>query len=353
MENSLKVLPARHGDCFLISHHFHGGTFNLLIDGGPSATFSSAAAGGAEGPLKKALNEIARRGEKINLAILTHIDSDHIGGFLKAYQSKRHLPILAEKIWFNASSSISKFFNHPDIPENSIRCRFDDDPKTSAKQAQTLENYLNQLGVWDQKIIIAQKEEYIEGPFKLTVLSPTADELRKLLCIWPSINNPPNTACTPRDHHISLDELFKNDIFIDDSSIANGSSIAFILDSNGKKILFLGDAFATTIINGLKNIGYSEQNPLKLEFVKVSHHGSRNNTNLELLNLLDCRSFIISTNGSIHRHPDKAVIARILKHNDQNVILFNYETALHTIFSKEEKEQYGHRIKLISDDLAF
>ncbi|POA26573.1 MULTISPECIES: ComEC/Rec2 family competence protein [unclassified Pseudomonas] len=353
MSSSIKVLPAKHGDCFLVSSEHGGKQFNLLIDGGPSSTFSSAAAGGSVGPLKKILDEITKNNEIVDLAILTHIDSDHIGGFLKAFQSKKHLPELTEKVWFNASSAITDFFGTPEIQENAIRCRYDDDPNTSAKQAQTLESYLAKLGIWDQSIIIAKKEPYQEGPFQITVLSPTPTELKNLLCVWPIEENPPDTASTPRDHDRTIDELYDDIGFTDDTAIANGSSIAFILESKGRKVLFLGDAFATTIVNSLKNLGYCKTNQLEIEHTKISHHGSRNNTNIELLEILNCRSFIISTNGSIHRHPDKAVIAKILKHNSMNVIHYNYASAVQTILSDEEKEQYGNRLKFITDDLAF
>ncbi|MDU8498159.1 MBL fold metallo-hydrolase [Pseudomonas syringae] len=353
MSSSIKVLPAKHGDCFLVSSEHEGKKFNLLIDGGPSSTFSSAAAGASAGPLKKILTEIIKNNEVIDLAILTHIDSDHIGGFLKAFQSKTHLPALTKKIWFNASSAITTFFGTPEIQENTIRCRHEDDPNTSAKQAQTLESYLAKLGIWNQCIIIAKKEPYLEGPFKITVLSPTPTELKNLLCIWPLEENSPKTTNAPRDHDRTIEELYEDTNHTDDTAIANGSSIAFILESKGKKVLFLGDAFTTTIIDNLKKIGYCKENQLKIEHTKISHHGSRNNTSLELLEILNCRSFIISTNGSIHRHPDKAVIAKILKHNSMNVIHYNYESAVQTILSDEEKKQYGHRLKFITNDLAF
>ena len=43
--------------------------------------------------------------------------------------------------------------------------------------------------------------------------------------------------------------------------------------------------------------------PLKIDYVKVSHHGSKANTNDELLSLLDCNNFIISANGRHHGLP--------------------------------------------------
>ena len=65
----------------------------------------------------------------------------------------------------------------------------------------------------------------------------------------------------------------------------NGSSIAFILESDNKKYIFLGDAHPSVVIDSLKSIGTTKSNPLEVELLKVSHHSSSYNTNEELLSL--------------------------------------------------------------------
>ncbi|MEZ5082471.1 MAG: hypothetical protein R2750_03330 [Bacteroidales bacterium] len=41
---------------------------------------------------------------------------------------------------------------------------------------------------------------------------------------------------------------------------------------------------------------------------KVSHHGSKSNISKKLLDLLDAKHYLISTNGDRHNHPDPEAI---------------------------------------------
>ena len=53
---------------------------------------------------------------------------------------------------------------------------------------------------------------------------------------------------------------------------------------------------------------------LKLDVLKVSHHASQNNLSKDLLALLDCRRYCISTNGDYFCHPDREAVGRIVKY---------------------------------------
>ena len=61
---------------------------------------------------------------------------------------------------------------------------------------------------------------------------------------------------------------------------------------------------------------------LKLDALKVSHHGSKGNTSPDLLKMFDCKRFLISTNGNTHFHPDQETIARIIKYNGPKTEIF-------------------------------
>ena len=59
----------------------------------------------------------------------------------------------------------------------------------------------------------------------------------------------------------------------------------------------------------------------------MSHHCSARNNSIELIDLLDCNQYLISTNGSRHNHPDVKAVARVLAANDRPVTLvFNYRS---------------------------
>jgi beta-lactamase superfamily II metal-dependent hydrolase len=98
-----------------------------------------------------------------------------------------------------------------------------------------------------------------------------------------------------------------------DGSKANGSSIAFIVEYDGKRVLFAADAHASVLTNGLMRYAQrvGEARP-RLDLVKLSHHGSNANLSTKMLVLIDCRRWLISTNGDNFAHPDDAAIAKVI-----------------------------------------
>ena len=84
MAISVRLLRANHGDCILVTHEGPERTFNLLIDGGNAATFQYGPRGRYSGHLRSTLDELKSKDQLIDLAILTHIDDDHIAGMLMA-----------------------------------------------------------------------------------------------------------------------------------------------------------------------------------------------------------------------------------------------------------------------------
>ena len=91
---------------------------------------------------------------------------------------------------------------------------------------------------------------------------------------------------------------------------------------------------------------------LSLDLFKVSHHGSQNNLSLELLELIDCSRYVISTNGSRHHHPDPEAIARILvAGGDEPELLFNYYEDEQSRWDDDDlRDEHGYRTQYPSSD---
>ena len=70
--------------------------------------------------------------------------------------------------------------------------------------------------------------------------------------------------------------------------------------------------------------------------MKISHHGSKYNTNSRLLKLIDTNLYVISTNGENEVHPNKRTLARIIKNKPNCKILFNYPELKDKIFKTED-----------------
>ena len=156
----------------------------------------------------------------------------------------------------------------------------------------------------------------LPGGAKCTLLSPTPSRLERLLKKWPE-----PVADDPIEHLI--DELDDGDEpatrslggFGRDSSVANGSSIAFLLEVNGASLLLTGDAFANVLTESITALLETRgADKLEVDLFKLSHHGSQNNMTDELLTKIDPRAVLVCTDGSKYGHPDEYAIGKVREH---------------------------------------
>lgn len=321
MQTTFIINKAQYGDSILIrTFDQDKKEFNILIDGGPSITFHES--------LLAVLSSV----KTIHLLVLTHIDSDHIGGLINFLRSPVFKQIEVQRYWFN-SKNLLKIAVGTEI---------------SLTQARDFEDLLIMHGESPSKytdIVISESQPYqLAKGITATVISPNEYILKLLYEKWPDLDKgifkkaedqPISAGKAVRRPELSLKELAAEEFQVHQSvekDIFNSSSIAFILELPDCKLLLLGDARSEIMVEALKAKRYNNtDNKLKVDYVKVSHHGSRNNTSSELLDLIDCQNYIISTNGgqSKHKHPDRDVIARIVYHpardmNKKVNIFFNY-----------------------------
>lgn len=181
-------------------------------------------------------------------------------------------------------------------------------------------------------------------PFaNIEVIAPTEEIMKMVIKKQEETAKQPlnATSSDSKDLEKSLDELAK-DIppkpnLEKNNELANASSIAFILRCDNLSMLMLGDSYPQNVEKYLRDEkGYSEENPLVVDYVKVSYHGSKNNTSNSLMDIIRCNKFILSTNGGNGRskHPDRTAIAHILCHPKRNM-----STKIHFYFN--------HKMELI------
>ena len=174
-------------------------------------------------------------------------------------------------------------------------------------------------------------------------ISQLYDDAFEMLLSWEKLKSkvaPKQISATEETH----EELLKKP-FYEDNTATNGSSIAFILRFQTKKLLFLGDAHPSLIVHSLNE--YQNEGVIIFDLIKVSHHGSFGNISQEWLNKIDSERYLISTNGQRHGHPDKETIAHIItrKADFHRKLYFNYITANSKYFDREDwKEKYNFSI---------
>lgn len=300
-QTELNILPAFNGDSILIkTYDEKNNEFIILIDGGTPSTF--------EYSLKKHLKILTR----IDLLVLTHIDSDHIGGLINFFKNSIIEKIEIGEIWYN----------QPDVDFHDQKS---DKALISVPQAEDWKILIKQKksNVIIKEITTENRIINING-LEFTILSPTTVIKNKLYEVWLKERNKPKkvepkspiSSSTP-NYSKSLEELnkikFKPEKSIN-NDIYNSSSISFKLKCPDISFLLLADSRPEVVINSLKELDYSVMAPLEVNFVKISHHGSLNNTSQELLSLIKSNNYLISTNGgtSDHKHPSRETIARIV-----------------------------------------
>jgi hypothetical protein len=164
----------------------------------------------------------------------------------------------------------------------------------------------------------------------LTILSPDLTQLKALAEPWDE------TVEEARDGWELFGEATLGDLaatrFKSDRAKPNGSSIAMVAEHDGRRLLLTGDAHVGRLLSSLKI--YLAKSPGSFSAVKASHHGSRGNTSVELVKLVDCPLWLFSTNGDQFKHPDVEAVARVLWANrTRSSIAFNYRTSFNEMWA--------------------
>lgn len=377
MISTITFFPASNGDSFLIKL----GDYFMLVDGGYVNTFTKY--------IKPKLSEINSDNHTLNHIVVTHIDKDHISGIIKLIRENRESQFVKiENIWHNSFKHLKNLnlelnFEGKSISNFKTGYKLSDEDEISeqdisAIQGSTLASELYKCDIdWnaefdsmaistDNNLSIQLKED-----ITLKLLSPSNQKLQELNLYWKSelfqagyatnetiedfseeafetiIANQKETKVF-KSKDVSLNTLdinsLSNSIFYEDRASANGSSIAFVLEKKNMKVLLLGDSHPTQIIEGLRQHYKEEDFPIEFDVIKVSHHGSQKNTSNELLEIINSKKYVFSTNGKGHNHPDNETIARIITKETEYTkeLYFTYPLEAVKKFKNEElQEKYN------------
>ncbi|WP_321791840.1 ComEC/Rec2 family competence protein [Burkholderia pyrrocinia] len=312
------ALPASFGDCLWIEYGADSSPNVILIDAGLSV---SAA-------LRERLQQLAARKGKLELVVVTHVDADHIGGMLTLLKDEFYgVPV--RDLWFNG-------FRHLPGAETF-----------GEKQGERLTGLLLDKHVpWNvdfqHSAIMVADPCYpvvdLPGGARITLLSPDADQLGRLKRNWIKVCGeadlyagvPTETKYFGDDGREAFGQAapdigkLASEAFVQDSTEANGSSIAFLIEFEGKRVLCGADAFPSRLLSSLEQLYGAGPHPFAL--VKLPHHGSENNVSKELVEALDCQLYLFSTNGVRYKHPSQPAVARVIQHAKQPKLIFNYRT---------------------------
>jgi hypothetical protein len=99
------------------------------------------------------------------------------------------------------------------------------------------------------------------------------------------------------------------------------------------------------LIESVRPLATAEDGRLQLDAFKLPHHGSKYNFCSELLDLVSCHRYLVSTNGSYFDHPDAAAIARVIKYGgDHPEMIFNYRSDEALLWNNPRwQRRFGYR----------
>ncbi|GAA2779713.1 hypothetical protein RMN57_05735 [Kitasatospora sp. CM 4170] len=311
---TVEMLPAAHGDALWIEWPGKGSNVHrMLVDAGPSPTYEA---------VFERVKKLPPRSRHLDVLVATHVDADHIEGVIRLLQDHVALKLTIDDVWFNGWPQISE-------PAGLL----------GADQGEMLQALIgSQQLSWNAAFgrpapgkaphavcLRAQgalPAVDLPGGARATLVGPGRPELNKLLKEWDRVLR--NLGVTPGKPDEALDRLAHrkglSGLAADllggerlDASVPNGSSIAFLLEHDGHRLLLTGDGHGKVLARGvdrlLKQLGGTR---LAVDALKVPHHGSAANVTDDLLTRLDTRRFLVSTNGDKFNHPDAAAIDRML-----------------------------------------
>ncbi len=377
----VEVFPTGIGDSILVRCISDSGTVNILVDGGVKRTY--------EDHLAARFKELANAGERLDLLIVTHIDTDHIGGALELLKANgdatapQLIPI--EDIWHNGYRHLGLKGREPTAKEkqsvlSQVSGLMDEESEEhdiSFREADSLAELIVNGGYkWNHAFgggAILAGATYSNGSdLNLMVLSPTQSQLDQLAYAWKrellkmgvafeAVNAPEfakafelamqaeaDLSAVEENISSSLPEVPPDpSTFVEDHSDTNASSIAFLLTFRGLRILMLADAWPSVICQeAYRLFGPSLKEHVNL--LKVSHHGSKNNSSPELLSLFSSDLYVVSTSGAKHRHPhSEAILWAITSGEHRKKLIFNYPSATSAhIASDKLISMYGHEVQV-------
>lgn len=369
MHATFRTFESGAGDCIflIITDETEGSSFHLMMDCNVLTD-----------EIKTFIREALCK--RIDVLIVTHIDSDHANGITKLMRNTDFADMQIGTLLFNGfqpqmkqphvlpHETVAKLEAVAELLPPTVDEAF---RKTSGMDAACLITELNKhpqwKAVWRQTPILAGETIPLGNNAKwgrLRVLSPTQNamdnllhdvklEYAKRLC-----SAPPNEEFLDQDKYYelmlrlaelrkkpslarktnaeaitneTLNKYAKTDAEEKAVTNANKASLSFCWEGGDemKRILLMGDAVSTQVVDALKDI---DEDRIWFEAVKVSHHGSKHNTSMALNTIVDSAHYFF-TGGRNEEGPHLETVAKIVMKPQvegicQRVIHYNHEKGI-------------------------
>ena len=251
----IEMLPAEQGDALFIEYGSASSPHRVLIDAGVRKTSGLVGARIGELPASK---------RHFDLLIVTHVDSDHIGGIPKLL-ADTSLGVTFDDVWFNGWRHLQPDRLGP--VEGEIF------------SAQLDKREWDWNAAFDEKAVVVRPrgrlpKRELPGGMTLTLLSPTRHRLEVLRDEWKKVVEEAGLEAGVQDENLAeaarrkgIPDLLGDRLDVEeladvpllpDKAPANGSTIAVLAEygegNDRKSCLLTGDAHPDVFEEGLKRL---------------------------------------------------------------------------------------------------
>ncbi len=390
MHLTLEVLKARKGDCLIL----HYGTspadqHMMLIDGGPDGVY--------EPYLKSRLTKIRTKwgDEKplpIEVIMVSHIDDDHIQGIVdlttELLGGLPDLRLRVGSLWHNSFDDLLRTIPDELVAEASVstEASANGDPHAvlasvarerlsnenediendtdahqaslvlaGVKQGRTLRDDAEKLGwkingQFKGKLIIADPARdpvMLNGCLAVQIVGPAQKELQKLQA--------EHDAWLRKNKGKKASAAAALAAYID-KSVPNLSSIVALAELGGATVLLTGDARGDKILEGLEAAElFDQEGILEVDILKVPHHGSFANIELDFFERIKAKHYVFSGNGQ-HGNPERKTLELLLQARQDEQYCVHLTYPLDEIdrdrekdWKTEQKKEQGRNAKRIRE----
>lgn len=385
MKATFKTFESGAGDCifFVLKDEQENSSYHIMVDCNVLTTEI----------MKFIRDDLSMR---IDLLIITHIDSDHTNGITRLLRKKDFSKLKIKQIVFNCfqpqlakpvaldNETIGKLnevssWLPPTLDEQSHKTNGIDAAcfvaelnkhpdwksvwrKILVKAGDTIK--LGDNGKWGTLRFLSPSEEALKDLLRVVKLEYASklgeappdqdfedqDKYYELMIRMAALRKHPSKARKNGGTSITkgiLEHFAQIDANENSVTEANKASLAFFWEDKKKthRVLFMGDAVSSQVLEKLNEI---DNATMHFDAVKVSHHGSKNNTSIALSKKVVSGNYFV-TGGKKSEGPNLEAIAKIALNNaSPKTIHFNHtdDIPLWDDLSKEDMMPLLNRFKL-------
>lgn len=347
---ALTVVQAFFGDSLLLEYGDAGSPRYILVDGGPAQTY--------ERHLSGVLTRLKQDGHDLELAVLSHVDTDHVTGLLDYVADLRArnaaLPTF-RALWHNSFASTLD-------PNGALAPRLQAAVATAgvrvmSASAPAINGIAEGHQLRTQTLAIpapvnpgfagglitaeAAGAPWTSQNLELIVVGPTQANLDELRKQWEKWLDDHDLAVSSGDPYVMANS---------DRSVPNLSSIQLYAKADGRTVLLTGDGRSDHLLQGLGLAGLlGGGGTLHVDLLKLPHHGSDRNVTKTFFRKVTADIYVASADGT-NDNPDLATLIWIVeaaqaRGRQIRIVCTNETDSTRKLLEDYDPQVYGYRME--------